>query len=375
MGMARRKSHTRTALLSFGVFGVSILLSLGLSEVILRGFFPQNTEPHPPGLYQLDSELGFVLTPGASGTLHDLEWVIDVHVNSMGLRERELGKKQRGETRLLVLGDSFTYGVGVNAKDAWPKQVEKRMKKDGRHWLTVINAGVPQYGTHQEAVWFERIANLVQPDAVLLGVFLGNDFLDNLKQTRYQIVSGYLVSKSYDENWISLTERLGIPPELKIALRTRSHLYALLMNAWMELGVRVGWTNTETMLDIYRETETDQTKQAIIAMRQSIRLLKRACQERRTPVGIVLIPDGRVTGILNGREGFRLSMPADLFRMIASQEHLPVLDLGKQFQEDSSLYFPVDGHWNIAGHELAGAVIAFSLLHGELKSILQPTTE
>ena len=47
----------------------------------------------------------------------------------------------RAETRLLVLGDSLTAGYGLPPEQAFPAQLETRLKKDG-YPVTVINAGV-----------------------------------------------------------------------------------------------------------------------------------------------------------------------------------------------------------------------------------------
>jgi len=179
---------------SFGAF----LIALVLVEGVLRLFFPQNVEPHPKGLYTEDSKLGFVLTAGHSGLSRKPEWTVPISINADGLRDREIGKKRDGELRILVLGDSFTFGAGVTVQEAYSRQIEERLRKDWNLRVTVVNAGVPGYGTEQAAAFFERVVERVQPDTVLLGFFIGNDFYDNLHLNQYKMVQGscFLVGKA-----------------------------------------------------------------------------------------------------------------------------------------------------------------------------------
>lgn len=154
-------------IMSFGV----IVFCFVFSELALRLFAPQNTEPNPRGLYANDPELDFVLTPQQSGISRSPEWNVKVETNSLGIRERELTNKAIGERRILILGDSFTFGAGVETDEAYPRRVEEFLRAEGCPEAMVINAGIPAYSTLQEAIWFKRIVDLIQPDAVILGFF------------------------------------------------------------------------------------------------------------------------------------------------------------------------------------------------------------
>src|SRR2546423_2523850 len=63
--------------------------------------------------------------PNSSGYHKASEFNVQYNINSVGLREHELAKrKAQGTKRLLLLGDSFTEGNGVEAKDAFPAQLQ-----------------------------------------------------------------------------------------------------------------------------------------------------------------------------------------------------------------------------------------------------------
>jgi lysophospholipase L1-like esterase len=60
------------------------------------------------------------------------------------------GSAKAQESKVVVLGDSNTQGVGVNPQDAFPSRVETILRSSGRS-VRVLNAGVA--GDTSEACW------------------------------------------------------------------------------------------------------------------------------------------------------------------------------------------------------------------------------
>ena len=121
-------------------------------------------------LYKADYAVSYVLKPGLSGNLRGSE----IRINEQGFRhDGEIPRKKKDEYRILCLGDSMTFGLGVNLKDSWPKQLEEKFRSSHSH-VTVVNAGVPSYDTHNEWVYFSRIQKDISPDMVIIG-FWNND--------------------------------------------------------------------------------------------------------------------------------------------------------------------------------------------------------
>ena len=64
------------------------------------------------------------------------------YVNSLGMRRSELPPSVPGEVRILVLGDSVTFGYDVSNGNDWPGMLEKYLRGRGVP-ATVMNAGAP----------------------------------------------------------------------------------------------------------------------------------------------------------------------------------------------------------------------------------------
>lgn len=94
-----------------------------------------------------------------------------VTVSSQGLRSPELAFPADRQ-RILLLGDSTTFGSNVHDVDTWPSRLQELLPA-----REIVNAGVPGYTIRQELQLFRERARFVEPDLVLLQV-LFNDLLD-----------------------------------------------------------------------------------------------------------------------------------------------------------------------------------------------------
>ena len=80
-------------------------------------------------------------------TVHESYWGdfrVTIETSSLGFRDREMAvDKPSGVFRILALGDSFTFGVGVEGNQAYPKVLETLLNRSGGlgRRVEVINAG------------------------------------------------------------------------------------------------------------------------------------------------------------------------------------------------------------------------------------------
>lgn len=106
---------------------------------------------------------------------------VPVRTNSLGFRDdREYSLEKRpGTFRILVLGDSVTFGHGSVPEHAYPLLLEQRLRawKPDVDWQ-VWNLGVPGYNTSQELAHLLEVGSAFRPDLVIVG-FYGNDLVDN----------------------------------------------------------------------------------------------------------------------------------------------------------------------------------------------------
>ena len=155
---------------------IAIAVSLMLCELLARLVFPAPPYPYrePQILFVRDPQLGFFHQPSQVGWLDDGKATI----NSLGLRGREVDMpKPAAVYRIFVVGDSVTFGWGVNDDETFCQRLQHTLNDQrsvGR--VEVINGGVSGYATDQEAALLARLAPRLQPDLVLVG-FYWNDLL------------------------------------------------------------------------------------------------------------------------------------------------------------------------------------------------------
>lgn len=95
-------------------------------------------------------------------------------VSSQGLRDREYAvAKPEGVSRILVLGDSVTFGTGVSRMETFPKRLEQKLRRRGKQ-VEVINAGVNGYTAYNEVHYYLSEMRKFQPDVVVLAVVLND---------------------------------------------------------------------------------------------------------------------------------------------------------------------------------------------------------
>jgi lysophospholipase L1-like esterase len=99
---------------------------------------------------------------------------VRVTTNAMGLRDRSIGPRQPGEFRVLVLGDSVTFGPGVRNEDIFPRRLEVNLGRDLGRPVRVINSGVGGYNTEQELAFLKLRGPEIAPDLVVL-LYVSND--------------------------------------------------------------------------------------------------------------------------------------------------------------------------------------------------------
>jgi hypothetical protein len=130
-----------------------------------------------PGFYITDASLGTRLSPGYDGWFAG----VPVRINSLGFRDnREYRlEKAPGTFRILVLGDSVTFGHGASFETTYPYLLEMRLQswRPDVQW-EVWNLGVPGYNTAQELAQLLELGERFAPDLVVVGFYL-NDFTAN----------------------------------------------------------------------------------------------------------------------------------------------------------------------------------------------------
>jgi lysophospholipase L1-like esterase len=103
---------------------------------------------------------------------------VPIATNRFGCRAPEIADRPApGVTRLLVLGDSVTFGWGVRAEETYAGRLQAALGAS----VEVVNCAEPGYNLPQEAERFAYLLPRLHPDLLLLGYTL-NDHLPALFQ-------------------------------------------------------------------------------------------------------------------------------------------------------------------------------------------------
>lgn len=185
----------KNALKNIAAMFISLLVGLIIGEVIIRIFFPQIISPVQ---FYYDSKLGgMVPVPNQKGfKSHPKEYYYEYQNNEIGMRDtRQLADYQKFSYKILAIGDSFTYGWGVNDDETFCKLLEKKIKRDS---VAVLNAGASGSGTDY-ALKFLQVRGPELSPKVVLYFYYENDFVDNSENRYFTIEQDSIVPKPINE--------------------------------------------------------------------------------------------------------------------------------------------------------------------------------
>ena len=159
--------------------------------------------------------------------------------NSKGVRGRDEHAEATapGTTRIVVLGDSFTFGEGVDDEETYSAQLAEILPG-----TEVINLGVHGYGHDQMLVYLREEGLRYRPDVVLLG-FLTLDMERNVlsfrdyAKPRFVLKDGALVLRG---------SPVPPPAAMMAAEKWRSKFGDLLQMLWLRYRWKSGAIPEET---------------------------------------------------------------------------------------------------------------------------------
>jgi hypothetical protein len=162
------------------------------AEVFLRVFAPQSILPR----YVRPTDYGIRGNePNCSYWHVTPDYRINIRTNSKGIRaDSEIPyEKPPGLKRIVVLGDSFGMGYGVDIQDTFTSQMQKALEKNGIR-CEVVNLSVSGHGNAEELITLREEGFRYEPDLVLLA-WHGSDLDDNIRADLFGLEDGRLVRR------------------------------------------------------------------------------------------------------------------------------------------------------------------------------------
>src|SRR5678815_3331843 len=158
---------------NLALFAGSCVVSVLLCEWAVRTMSPQQLpeDPHrihPQGFYTNHPQLGFTMNPQFRGHSRHPEFDTRVHISSLGIRDEEFGPKPPDARRLLILGDSYAFGWGVEADQRFGSRLAAKLVVAAPGRWQVIQAGINAYATREELGWLDEYGWSLKPDLIVL---------------------------------------------------------------------------------------------------------------------------------------------------------------------------------------------------------------
>jgi len=163
-----------------GLAAFGILLALALGELAARVLLRPGAVSDLRGLHEVRPDRGWLygLRPGAEGRVSETGDAL-YRINEDGFRgPRHARPRPDGVSRMLVLGDSVSFGYGVEEADAFPRVLERELAaRVPSRAVEVVNLGVGGYNPWNETQLLVDVGLGYQPDLVL-AQFCINDLND-----------------------------------------------------------------------------------------------------------------------------------------------------------------------------------------------------
>lgn len=309
------------------LLSMSVAIFLVVSEVGLRFYLQRNISfdvemGRYARLLEIPSENPLIRhrqQPGADVQLMG----VPVRTNTAGFRDQEMSKaKTEGTWRVLLLGDSLTFGWGVRREQTFARLLETRL--DATRETEVLNLGHVNYNTVQQVNLLLDEGLAYHPDQVVVFFFI-NDAEPVPAPSELSWVGNLRFARFYGSRLKALQARFGEASDY------RAHYAAF-----------------------YREEAPGWR-----AARDAFAALRDACRENGIALQVVLLPE------LHELARYPFAREHEQVGAFLQSEGIPFLDLPPLFATEAdppSLWVaPDDAHPNARGHALI-AEHAFSFI-------------
>ena len=372
--------RARLALILF-----ALLLPLLALELALRLFGPIIPGTYRTGSFQAAHPVyGRFHVPNFDGWIRNPEFIARMKTNSLGLRDDEVVlPKPSGTFRILVLGDSFVQASQVSVGQPFTEVLERALNASppapGRpERYDVVNAGVGGWGPAEEYLWLKNEGLRLQPDLVILQLYLGNDVSDSgckvLGQDEYKHKVCFYFDKSGRLYQDELRPRPSQPSD---AARATFRNHSMLFNAIetgvfekLEAGTRDGGpaSNWKSNMGVYAKSpprrEREEWDEAWDVAGALVGEIKRESEAGGARFVLTAVPsvfqvyrdewDQAVVENKLKPEQWDLERPNRRLGEIAGRLGATYLDLGPAFGDEAPtsprLFYHLDRHFTPAGH-------------------------
>jgi len=388
----------RRAFLLLGLICAASLVALAGAEAVARVLEPAATTEGDTRV-QPDPVIGWLPRPGVV-KITTSEFSATYDVNSLAMDDRPVTPSDvELPVRVLALGDSHTFAIGVSRDEAWPLVLDRTLFASSPPRGRVFNGGVAAYSLGQYLQRFRMLQPAIRPQLVLVGVSTATDLFDLLPPRLGGFVYGGDAARVYfdlDANG-QLVERTFVPqaapavgsPKRATGLRLRESLRHLALYRRFQtslLAMRLAtairlpgsdpiWAGPDVVL--HRELNAREQFQWALATAIISRLVEEVRATGGT-VALVVIPylpevyDDIWKATFGRSPDYDRFIGAQRLEKIAADAGAAFIDttpalVAEVRQSHQSLHYRIDKHPTAAGQRvIAGSVATFIRSHPAL---------
>ncbi len=356
---------------NLGLALVSVVIVFVVTEAVLRRMAP-NERKYAGRLYDLEWNRDYA-RPRMLPHARAVHRGIPITTNSYGLRDSEIVvPKPPGVYRILMVGDSFTFGQGIPLlSQTIPKQLEARLRSAGESRAEVINFGVCGLNTFEELMSYVQQGRRLEPDRVVL---LWVPFDHDLNGYRFGDLADFLEHRSLPRN----PGAVGTPPPDEST-----------PGRWMSLRER--WKNTYTVLyfgrriksvlikmgfnpNRYEEAEhNDTNSEGYRLMFASLRSFAAICKEQGVGFEVAIFP-----GLQSLDSNYYYDLIYSKIEAFCRSEGIACCDLFPAFRgrNPARLHVSIfDAHPNVQADSIAAEALAACLRPRLAETAAPPASE
>ncbi len=354
--------------------GAAVVLALALMELALRllpglvsGEAQQAMRASPDRYGVAHPYIGHLHTPGARVVVAGTDFRAVHRTDGHGFRNTW---PWPARAEIVALGDSVTFGHGVEDGEAWPSLLAA-----GLPGTRVVNMGMDGAAPQQYLRVYETFGAALQPRLVIVGFFPRNDFWDAGMFERWREAGAggnYMVWRDFGRpRYTGLSARAPVASLVEtlrwraLLLARRSYLVNLLLH--VQEAVRAGGAAAPSFRtadggrvvlqpgDFARKTEGARPGRREFALvLDALARIQARARAQGAEVLAVLLPSKEETYL--PLLGQRVPDAAGRLRAAAEALGIACLDLRPAFHERAArgekLFFEIDGHPNARGQAL-----------------------
>ncbi len=252
---------------------------------------------------------------------HDILHVQDKH----GMRRiAPFSPKLDGRFRIVIVGDSLTYGYGVAEAETYPMQIEANLKSSFN--IEVLNLGVNGMQSEDILRVIRKYTPSLQPDLIIYGVCL-NDFLP-------PHVPDYQNNMAYP---------FPLPGAIKETFSERTCLGRLINDGYNSILMKLCLRN-DFYADILKDFNNYQTRFA-----KDVRDMNAFVTGRGLPPMVAMVLN-QYPKLLS--KGYQIAMAAERHLSNAGIEVIATDEFYRKYDEQSMAVSQWEGHPNAKAHKI-----------------------